>query len=136
MNSVTPNPKTYTKISALNNCSSAFNCGAEYSTMKMQVDLLSERVESLEMDKKKTSKYVSVAVNLMKLQRFLLILLPIVELIVVGIVMYLFAGHNAIGYTVIALIGISTVINGFALPKQMKDIEDRLSKIEDKSDKK
>ena len=135
MNSAaTSKPKPSTKVSVMNNCSSAFNCGAEYSAMKMQIDLLSERVKQLEDEAKKTSKYISTAVSLLKLQRFLLILLPIVELIVIGIVMYIFANHNLIGYTVIGLIGITTIINGWALPKQMKDIESRLCKVEDKKE--
>lgn len=111
-------------------CGSAFNCGAEYAALQAQVEVLSERVEQMEYQNEQSGKYVQAATALIKLQRFLLILLPIIEVIVVGIVIYFFSEWNAVGYTIIGLVGVTTIINGFYLPNQMKNIEDRVSKIE------
>lgn len=114
-------------------CGSAFNCGAEYAALQAQVEQLSERVEQLEYEKEQSNKYVQTATSLIKLQRFLLILLPLVELIVVGLVIYFFSNSNVVGYTIIGLVGLTTLINGFYLPNQMKSIEERISKIESNS---
>lgn len=111
-------------------CGSAFNCGAEYAALQAQVEQLTAKVEQLECESKETYKYVEAATGLIKLQRFLLVLLPLVELIVVGLVIYFFSNSNVVGYTIIGLIGLTTLINGFYLPNQMKSLEERLSKIE------
>lgn len=111
-------------------CGSAFNCGAEYAALQAQVEQLTTNVERLECESKETHKYVQAATGLIKLQRFLLVLLPLVELIVVGLVIYFFSNSNVVGYTIIGLIGLTTLINGFYLPNQIKSLEERLSKIE------
>lgn len=111
-------------------CGSAFNCGAEYAALQAQVEQLAIKVERLECESKETHKYVQAATGLIKLQRFLLILLPLVELVVVGLVIYFFSNSNVVGYTIIGLIGLTTLINGFYLPNQMKNLEERLSRVE------
>lgn len=111
-------------------CGSAFNCGAEYAALQAQVEQLAKQVERLECESKETHKYVQAATGLIKLQRFLLILLPLVELIVVGLVIYFFSNSNVVGYTIIGLVGLTTLINGFYLPNQMKNLEERISKVE------
>lgn len=111
-------------------CGSAFNCGAEYAALQAQVEQLTTKVERLECESKETHKYVQAATGLIKLQRFLLVLLPLVELIVVGLVIYFFSNSNVVGYTIIGLVGLTTLINGFYLPNQIKSVEERLSKIE------
>ncbi len=111
-------------------CGSAFNCGAEYASLQARVEQLATQVERLECESKETHKYVQAATGLIKLQRFLLILLPLVELVVVGLVIYFFSDSNVVGYTIIGLVGLTTLINGFYLPNQMKSLEERLSRVE------
>ena len=111
-------------------CGSAFNCGAEYSALQSQVDHLLGRLEQLEHEKEQSKKYVQLATKLINLQRFMLILLPIVELMVIGLVIYFFSHSNIVVYSIISLIGLSTIINGLVLPTQMKNIEERIDKIE------
>lgn len=111
-------------------CGSAFNCGAEYAALQSQVDHLLGRLEQLEHEKEQSKKYVQLATKLINLQRFMLILLPIVELIVIGLVIYFFSHSNIVVYSIISFIGISIIINGLVLPTQMKNIEERIDKIE------
>lgn len=124
------NPRQSQYIMSQQSCSSAFNCGYEYNVMETKLTLLSERVSELEADREKQIDFFNKASKLIQIQRYILIILPIIELIIVGVVAYFFSSINSILYVVVGLIGITTIINGFFVPKQIKDLEKRVESVE------
>lgn len=111
-------------------CSSAFNCGAEYKALEARFNEISNRVVELENENKQKAGYYKQAKSLIQLQRFILVLLPVIELLIIGCVVYYFNQKNVFAYSLIGLVGLTTLINGFFLPKQIKEIEKRVDKLE------
>lgn len=111
-------------------CSSAFNCGQEYHALDLKLQLLAERVEDLEEDRKMKNLLLERTGSLIQIIRIILVLLPIVEIAVVGVVAYFLNNKSAIIYSLVGLIGLTTLINGFFLPKQIKDLEKRIEHVE------
>lgn len=115
-------------------CSSSFNCGMEYKAIYVKVENLESKVERLEKENKKIRDYYDEATKLIQLHRYFLIILPIVEFIIVGIVSYYFNKSNGLAYGIMGFLGISIFVNGFVLPKQIKELSDKVKDLEKKDE--
>lgn len=116
-------------------CSSAFNCGQEYSTLEAKINMLTDRVNELEKDRKRKLELMDRVSGLINLQRYIIIMLPIVGLAIVGIIAYFLCSKSTALYSILGLLGMSAIINSFFVPKQIKDLEKKIKMLEDESKK-
>lgn len=116
-------------------CGSSFNCGSEYTLLKIKVEDLSKKVENLENENNNIKRYYEDARKLITLQRYILVILPIISLIIVGLVIYFFNNNNYIVFSIIGFLGLSIFTNGINLPKSLEELERKVEKLENKVNK-